>query len=361
MRKIFLTISVFAIFSLVLSASLMTPVFADDVTITPTTNVYISSLGITLTIDGITDSISVNDSTITLVTCAGCSVRIESSDSRVMNTDYPNTNSSCASSYSYINLFTTNSTTVVVTPTSDVCTYTSGGGGGGGTSITYPSDVSVVINSYDTETSSRLVDLTLSATNASKMQVSNNPDFSDVTEWEAYADTKSWTLTEGIGEKRVYARFESSSGGESSAVSDTIVLVEEDGEEEPEFGSSISGLIYGGLTKATNLSTTYYYGNDGKRYIFFNSKVYNSWYSDFSEVVSASSSQLSELPLGGLVTYRPGERMVKIQSDPKVYAVAKGGVLRWVKTEEIAEELYGQDWNQQIDDVPETLFFLPSL
>ena len=50
-------------------------------------------------------------------------------------------------------------------------------------------------------------------------------------------------------------------------------------------------------------------------------------------------------------------KMVKIISDPKVYAVSRGGLLRWIGTEEIAKALYGNDWNKQIDDVSDAFFF----
>jgi hypothetical protein len=47
---------------------------------------------------------------------------------------------------------------------------------------------------------------------------------------------------------------------------------------------------------------------------------------------------------------------VKITTDPKVYAVAKGGVLRHVGSESVAAALYGADWAQRIDDVPDPFF-----
>jgi hypothetical protein len=56
------------------------------------------------------------------------------------------------------------------------------------------------------------------------------------------------------------------------------------------------------------------------------------------------------------VTYRPGVRMVKIQSDPSIYAVSKGGVLRHVDSEAVAMALYGPDWNRKIDDISEAFF-----
>jgi len=98
-------------------------------------------------------------------------------------------------------------------------------------------------------------------------------------------------------------------------------------------------------------SAVYYLAADGKRYVFPNAKVYESWYSDFSGVVEISGNEMAELPIGGNVTYRPGERMLKIQSDPKTYAVDIDATLRWIENEEIAAELYGADWNTRIDDV----------
>jgi hypothetical protein len=41
--------------------------------------------------------------------------------------------------------------------------------------------------------------------------------------------------------------------------------------------------------------------------------------------------------------------------DPKVYAVEKGGVLRWVKTATVAAAIFGATWESQIVAVPEAL------
>jgi hypothetical protein len=48
--------------------------------------------------------------------------------------------------------------------------------------------------------------------------------------------------------------------------------------------------------------------------------------------------------------------MVKIMSDPHVYAVARGGVLRWVTSEAVAARLFGSGWNKMIDDVSDAFF-----
>lgn len=101
----------------------------------------------------------------------------------------------------------------------------------------------------------------------------------------------------------------------------------------------------------------YYYATNGKRLVFPTEKTYASWYgSDYSKVVKISDTELSSIPLGGNVTYRPGSKLVKITTDPKVYAVSKGGYLRWVKTEEMAVSLYGTGWSKKVDDVPDAFF-----
>ena len=111
----------------------------------------------------------------------------------------------------------------------------------------------------------------------------------------------------------------------------------------------------GSLVKGS-LSAVYYVGSDGKRYVFTNDKAYFTWYTDFSTVQKISDTDLAAITIGGNVTYKPGVKMIKIQSDPKVYAVAHGGVLRWVSTEAAAVALYGSNWNTKIDDISDAFF-----
>ncbi len=112
----------------------------------------------------------------------------------------------------------------------------------------------------------------------------------------------------------------------------------------------------GQIVKMEGLTSLYYVASDGKRYVFPNEKIYKSWFTDFNDVVALGSDELMSISLGGNVLYRPGVLLIKITTDPKVYAVAEGGILRWVKTEAIAQALYGDDWNKLIDDVPDSFF-----
>lgn len=112
----------------------------------------------------------------------------------------------------------------------------------------------------------------------------------------------------------------------------------------------------GDLIKGSG-DTVYYYGNDGTRYVFPNSKTYFTWFTDFSKVKQIPDGLLGTIPLARQnITYRPGKKMVKITTDPKVYVVDQGGVLRHVGSEQLAETLYGIAWKNQIDDIPDPFF-----
>lgn len=114
-------------------------------------------------------------------------------------------------------------------------------------------------------------------------------------------------------------------------------------------------LSAGSLIKASG-PDVYYFSADGKRYAFPDQATYRSWYSDFSGVVTISDADLAAISFGGIVTLRPGVTMVKVTTDPKVYAVSRGGVLHWVASEALAQSLYGTDWNRHIIDVPDAFF-----
>lgn len=111
----------------------------------------------------------------------------------------------------------------------------------------------------------------------------------------------------------------------------------------------------GALVKASG-PAVYYKTTDGKRYVFPNEATYKTWYADFSGVTTITDAELSALPIAGNVTMKPGVTLVKITTDPKVYAVDTGGVLRWVQTEALASQLYGTSWATLVKDIPDAFF-----
>lgn len=111
----------------------------------------------------------------------------------------------------------------------------------------------------------------------------------------------------------------------------------------------------GPLVKASG-STVYFATQDGGRYFFPNESVYASWYTNFNDVSKIIDEDLASLALRGNTLYRPGSVLIKITTEPKVYAVSRYGILHWVTTEQIAKALYGDTWNKRVVDVPDSYF-----
>ena len=112
----------------------------------------------------------------------------------------------------------------------------------------------------------------------------------------------------------------------------------------------------GDLFKTSDISSVYYLGTDNKRYVFPSESVYFSWYKDFNSVIDIPASELQSYPLGGNVVMRAGTKLVKITTDPSVYAVEPSGLLRQIKDEVQAKRLYGNNWARRVADIPDAFF-----
>ncbi len=112
----------------------------------------------------------------------------------------------------------------------------------------------------------------------------------------------------------------------------------------------------GDLIKSAAFSAVYWY-QGGRRSPFPNETTYRSWFGqDFSKVLTVPADQLASITLGKNVKIKGGTYLVKIQSDPKTYAIEPDGTLRWIQTEAQARALYGSTWNTRVRDVDVSLF-----
>ena len=110
------------------------------------------------------------------------------------------------------------------------------------------------------------------------------------------------------------------------------------------------------LVKCPDFSAVYYISDEEERWVFPTDKVFFSWYEDFDDVMTITCDALASYSLGGNVTYQPGTRLVKMPSVPTVYAVESGGVLRAISSESQANNLWGEDWAERVDDLSEAFF-----
>lgn len=112
----------------------------------------------------------------------------------------------------------------------------------------------------------------------------------------------------------------------------------------------------GNLISCPDFSSVYYLSEDGSRNVFPDEKTYFTWYEDFEDVVEIDCDDMSDIPIGELVEYQAGTQLVTTPSTNEVYAVEPGGVLRQIDDEEMAKDLYGEDWSSRVQDVADTFF-----
>jgi hypothetical protein len=92
-----------------------------------------------------------------------------------------------------------------------------------GASGSFGGKISVSIEDGAEYTNSQSVTLTLAATDASQMFVTNSSDCSSGGSWENVASTKEWTLDQTNSTATVFVQFTDSAGNLSECISDTIV------------------------------------------------------------------------------------------------------------------------------------------
>lgn len=112
----------------------------------------------------------------------------------------------------------------------------------------------------------------------------------------------------------------------------------------------------------------YWYGKNGKRYVFPNEATYRTWFPIGSKcpiINQVSDETLASIAIAGNVTARPGVKLIKIQTDPKVYAVSKNGELHWIefgpKFNSIITTYYGQTWTNSVIELPDPFFTMYSM
>ncbi|MDD5437621.1 MAG: hypothetical protein PHC70_00545 [Patescibacteria group bacterium] len=117
---------------------------------------------------------------------------------------------------------------------------------------------------------------------------------------------------------------------------------------------SLGNLKPGDLIKASGIHSVYYFGSNGKRYVFPTSIELDSWYAPLDinsipihdydavcqNVLEITEAELAAIPLGGgNVTRRPGAYIMGIATDPKRYVVDYHHVLR-MASPQILEGIY---------------------
>ena len=137
---------------------------------------------------------------------------------------------SCGTSYSFHikaengDSVATNYTDSVSVQTNPCAVANSGGGSGGANYLNTSEELVLLINGGETTTDSTDVILTLRGpSDASKMIISENPDFAEALQ-QPYATSKYFTLSDGNVQKTIYVKFFNAAGQASQVISQNINL-----------------------------------------------------------------------------------------------------------------------------------------
>ncbi|KKW34545.1 MAG: hypothetical protein UY81_C0070G0004 [Candidatus Giovannonibacteria bacterium GW2011_GWA2_53_7] len=147
---------------------------------------------------------------------------------------------------------------------------------------------------------------------------------------------------QGTPQDTVPAEVDATAWSESQVIAESPVL--------------IKTVCPGGEDFTHPCRTVYFLDKVGHRHAFPNERVYFTWYTTFENIHLITNTMMASFSIGPNVTSHPGTKMVKFPSVSQVYAVARYGVLRPIVSETVARELYGANWNQQIDDVSEAFY-----
>lgn len=316
---------------------------ANDVTFSAETTITLAGGTIYVESGATVDSLVNNGSTLVVTISSGSSITFRS-DARAVFTVSPNVAThTCETNSSKLTLTGTATTQAITVGIAQNASCPSGGGGGGGsgdsssssssssgsTAVSKaPTGGSITIAGGTSQTSSIQVTLTLSASGATQMQVSNTASFSDGSGWVPYATTLAWTLPAGEGSKTVYAKFRSSSGVDSAAVSDSIALV---AATTPAPTPATVSSAAKELVKEAGKPSVYLL-EGGRRRPFTNADIFLAH--GFSWGAIRTVASLAATPVGDPVDYPVVPGMLVKGSGPKVYLV-EGGARRWITSESV--------------------------
>lgn len=96
--------------------------------------------------------------------------------------------------------------------------------------------------------------------------------------------------------------------------------------------------------KVVKVKNYYWFVKDGERHEFVDSVAMQTW--DRS-AVTVKPECLSDLPVVGMIAYRPGSRLVKVTGTSALYAISPGQVLNPIDTA-AAKQWYGANWRSAV-------------
>ncbi|MBU4315187.1 S8 family serine peptidase [Patescibacteria group bacterium] len=125
--------------------------------------------------------------------------------------------------------------------------------------------------------------------------------------------------------------------------------------------TQIAGIMTGDYIKSPSFPSVYYIDESGGRRVFLDVNSYFTWSTTFADIKTVTDDELALFDFSGLMLPKYGVVLVKIQSDSSVYYLERGNdslvpVLRRIGSEDVAVEMFGENWSDYVIDIEPTFF-----
>jgi hypothetical protein len=118
-----------------------------------------------------------------------------------------------------------------------------------------------------------------------------------------------------------------------------------------------SGINVGDRVQPIGRSSIYFVDMGGLLRLFEQERIYKTYHQNFNGVKTINLADYNRMLLGAPMTPAPGSVLVKtVESDRVYYLKPISGnstlsELIWIENEEVAKDMFGEDWNQKIIDI----------
>lgn len=239
----------------------------------------------------------------------------------------------------------------------------SGGGGGGGSYVT-PTIPTPGNNPVSVIGGNRIVgsvaNFSFNVSNAAYFSISEDRSFAGAS-WMAYVTNYGFALSGNEGQKTVYVKFRSSSGGETQVFSINVERVAVSGINAGVNNSVVSLAPSGYVAKAKGGDGTIYYVENGTKHRFLNPTVMKSWFfksdAPSSKGVDWAKAAVREIAAddfaflidGGDVGVKPqGSFLVQFGLNTPVYYVGPDFRLFRLSSPWVAKQAFGENWGKKV-------------
>ncbi len=122
-----------------------------------------------------------------------------------------------------------------------------------------------------------------------------------------------------------------------------------------ELAAPCPALSAGDRFKVRGFSAVYILDDNLRRLYFPHSDVYFTWFKDYAGIKEIITACVDNYPIPDKppygVNFRSGTQLVKLRISNSVYAILPGNKLAKISNEDVANQLYGSDWNKLVKDV----------